>query len=361
MAEEKSKAATRDYAAESEAALDALGAIRADLTSDIISEEEKLRSEYQATIDSIKELTDAAEGDLVVQAQALAAIDDATANYQRRLAELAAAQQGVAAGTDAMTRSGRGLEAAQGAVGIAQAGISGGAAGVAGKLGPIGAIVAAVLGSLESVGSLGAQGIGDRLEGTNENIVKGIRELPELIGEVLPEIGSEFLEALIRALFEMADDLVVGIIEGTIDAAAFVVGQLPRILIEAFGNLIGDILTRIFPKVFGGDGEIPEGFEGMPDTGSDFGTTVFTDDKRMIEVLGSKDSGAMSIDRTGLYVVHQGEEIVQRNGRSTQSSGGGMSPGGGIQVVTTGVVAPGFMDLLSDAIREAQARGLVFG
>ena len=342
-------------------ALIRLAEIRSELNQDTISEEDAIRDEYERQMMALNAIERSLRGVQGAEESLALAREAANERYKRDLDAIAVVQEEIAVSADETAQRGRGLAAAQGAVGFAQAGVSGGAAGIAGNLGPIGDIVSAVLGILESVGSLGAQGIGDRLEQTNENIVKGIRELPELIGEVLPEVVSEFLEALIRALFETADDLVVAIIEGTIDAAAFVVGQLPRILIEAFGNLINDILTRIFPKMFGRGGEIPEGFEGMPDTGGDFGTTVFTDDKRMIEVLGSKDSGAMSIDRTGLYVVHQGEQIIQNNGRGTQSAGGGTTMGGGVQVVTTGVVAPGFMDLLSDAIREAQARGLVFG
>ena len=341
-------------------ALIRLAEIRSELNQDTISEEDAIRDEYERQMMALNAIERSLRGVQGAEESLALAREAANEQYKRDMDALEEQERAARARAEEERRASR-LSAAQGAVGFAQAGISGGAAGIAGNLGPIGDIVAAVLGILESVGSLGAQGIGDRLEQTNENIVKGIRELPELIGEVLPEVVSEFLEALILALSETADDLVVAIIEGTIDAAAFVVGQLPRILIEAFGNLINDILTRIFPKMFGRGGEIPEGFEGMPDTGGDFGTTVFTDDKRMIEVLGSKDSGAMSIDRTGLYVVHQGEQIIQNNGRGTQSAGGGTTMGGGVQVVTTGVVAPGFMDLLSDAIREAQARGLVFG
>jgi hypothetical protein len=349
----KIEKATRDYAAESQAALDSLAEMRADLLDDTLSEEDKLRATYRARLAAIKEYADAASGDLVVEAQAIELTEEAAKRLQRDLQALADEQQRVADTADAASRGELALAAAQRGVGIAQAGAEGSALAVASQMGPIGAIVAAVLGILEGLGKTGAAGVGERISELSENINQGLRELPALLAEALPDAVNESAGTFTEAFAEAAPHIVEGIGQGTFEVARYVLSEFPSILWDALKTLWEEIKS-IFG---GGDGNAGRNWLALLTGGT----------SEVIRGLGNigRDRGATQIDRAGIYFLHQDEQIVQRNGRPTQSADGGAAaaPGSGISVTVhaAGVLSPQFGDALADFIREQQARGLVFG
>lgn len=75
-----------------------------------------------------------------------------------------------------------------GVSGLLPAGMS----GLAGALGPIGAIA----GGLSAIGTMGAEGVEEKLEGITDSIAAGIRALPTILIDVIPE----FVVALVTEL-----------------------------------------------------------------------------------------------------------------------------------------------------------------
>jgi len=330
-----------------EAAIAALSAVEGALSAETISDQDAITSKYREQFRILSDLHKQLKGDEDARARIALARIELERQYNQELLNsidiegeiVTAAQQ-------------RDFSQAQRGIGIAQGVSSGSATGIASSFGPIGAIVAAVLGILEGLGKTGAEGVGDRVSEMSENINQGIRELPALIGEELPDAINASIGTFTEAILESLPELIAGIVEGSITAVQYLMGELPTILWEALKRLWEEI-----KGLFGGDGSSVNNWATVLTGGvSDLIGGIFG---------GGRDRGAMSIDRTGMYVVHQGEQIVQRNGRQTQSAhGGGSMPGGsGISVTVnaSGVMSPQFGDVLADFIREQQARGLVFG
>lgn len=99
--------------------------------------------------------------------------------------------------------------------------IAGGAASVAAGLGalsnPAGALSAlgpagAIAGGIAGIGALGADGVEQKLDELKNDLVNGIKALPEVIGEILPDfiaaLATELPEAIIRAIPELVRALL---------------------------------------------------------------------------------------------------------------------------------------------------------
>tara|TARA_Y100000592_G_scaffold42646_1_gene67776 strand:- start:167 stop:1849 length:1683 start_codon:yes stop_codon:yes gene_type:complete len=110
--------------------------------------------------------------DLVAQNE----IAEAAAQAAFRASQRQAAMSEVAGGLGALTNPGAAI----------------------GALGPIGAIVT----GLAQVGQLGAQGVEDQMRNLVDMIAAGIKALPEIFIDVLPEIGKVIVTELPRAMFE---------------------------------------------------------------------------------------------------------------------------------------------------------------
>lgn len=148
-------------------------------TQDGLTSEEALFQNATAAIQ-------AARGEITLQEMRLAIgtadlireqeIANAAANAAFRATQRQAAFGELAGGLQALTSPGAALAAA----------------------GPIGAIVAA----LAQVGQLGAQGVEEQLQGLVEAIGAGIKALPEIFIDVLPELGLIIVTELPKAMFE---------------------------------------------------------------------------------------------------------------------------------------------------------------
>jgi hypothetical protein len=325
------------------AAWDKLGAVRDKLTSDTMSEEEKILRQSMEYHAQILEIAEALEG--------VAGAEEQIAEYQQAATDwtvrrLEALQQMENVTGNIADNESRAMTAAQRGVSGAQAG-TGGPAGVASMFGPIGALIGAVLDLLQQ---LGEGELGNKLEDINDSIIEGIRQLPAFLGEQGPELVNEFTEALVKALAENADDLVVKLTAGFFDAIAFFVGQFPRLLVEA-----------IYQAVVEAWGAIRSGDAFTGGGGGRDVLSMFTGGLSEL-FMGGRDRGQMSIDRTGLYLLHRDEQVVSRNGRATQSASSGGGSGGGLSITVQGATgfSPEFADRLSDFFREQRARGVVF-
>jgi hypothetical protein len=338
------------------AALQALIDLRADLSAESLTAEQQADTQLRARLRLIEELgreLKDVEGIEERLAEARAMADE---EHARALEEMTQAQNDLAVATEqSVSRQQRAIQGLERGVGMAQSG-TGGAAGVASAFGPIGAIIGAILGLLEQAGG---GDLADKIGESNDNIVQGLKNLPALIGEELPEVFNDFLEEFLVGLTENADDIVTGVVAGTFEATNFLLAELPIALTMA--------LARLFEDMFSGEG-FWRGLVGADGKGGGLrgaGNLLTGGLSGLIENIatGGFDKGRMSIDRTGLYLLHKGNQVVSKNGRATQGTGqGGSSVGGGMSITVQGATgfSPEFADRLSDFFREQRARGVVF-
>jgi len=215
--------------------------------------------------------------------------------------------------------------------------------GAVGSAGPIGAIISAILGAVTMIGAAGADGVEEKLRGINDDIVNGIRALPEIIGEVLPELSGELVPDLISSLIEAAPELGLGIAESIWSTAGAIIGGLIDALIDGFKSAIAEGLGGTLGNLFGG-GDIGNALTGGLFSGWD-------------SFVGSFDSGSDFIDRTGLALVHRKEQITPEGGRQTGAAAfGGL--GGGPTINITGFIGADMLTELDRQMRISAGRGL---
>ena len=156
-----------------------------------------------------------------------------------------------------------------------------------------------------------------------------VQRLPEAITNGI--IGNaEFFESLFQAIIDLVIDLPFAI-------ARAILIDLPR----AIGNAIRDIFT------FGDNGGIGGFFESIGDRLRDLGSDIRS------FYGGSRQSGGF-VDRTGMYLLHQGEYIAPSNGAAPSSAAAAMSGGPAVSVsVQAAVVDPDIERRLVERIRNS--------
>jgi hypothetical protein len=178
--------------------------------------------------------------------------------------------------------------------------------------GPQGAAIAQALGALETIGRMGTDAIVQRLEDLGVNIIKGVAMLPELINRVLTELpytlGQAVAEAIKNAMTLGGSD-------------------------TSFGGKLEKLLNRF---TMGGYGFV-KGLAGGSAVGEGFAV-----------------GDAKYVNRTGLHLVHQGEQIRRSNGGQSStamhrmgSQGGGYGPP---IIIQTAAVSPDVLGGLADSI-----------
>lgn len=269
---------------------------------------------------------------------------------ERALADAAAAQAAAADATTADT------------VGTLLGLAGGNVGGLMAALGPVG-VVAQGLGAVGAAG--GAQGVREGLEGQVENILTGIRDLPEIVGEVLPDVAMSLARELPRALLEAAPDLVRASLEGQWEIAKFIITELPGVFYDA----VLDALKAFWDELKGlvqGDDE-KTFWQKTGNTAIDvtrvlaalasFGTSeaALWGAKKAGWELPRFDRGSEWVAETGLALEHRGEEIVPEGGRSRRVPAFG---GGGVTVNISGVVTPDVLVQLDQLLRGYAGYGL---
>jgi len=256
----------------------------------------------------------------VVELESISTMDMRVANASRAVMEVGPAATSAVTGdvtgaiTGGMTLAGGSAAAAAGPVGM-------------------------VLSALTSIGSMGgADGVEDAMAEWGQNLLDGIEALPEIVGKVIPEF-------------------IVGMVE-----------SLPAVIIEAIPALIG-AQGKAFRKLFV---ELPFYFaKGVWD-----GLTAWWDKVRSwVENLFSlaKDGGVVDqtkswlndvtggrvfeqggfVDRTGLAMVHAGEQVVPAGSTANAAQASRMGVGGGVTVqVNTAVLDPDTIPALVRLINE---------
>ena len=165
--------------------------------------------------------------------------------------------------------------------------------------GPVGSGVGSLVGGIASLGgSGGSEAVAAELEEFREDLLLGIRELPELFAEVIPDFARALAEELPAALLEVIPDLLAAI------------GDLMNPVSQA---------QRVFQGVEGLDIPIVSEVGGFLSDSIDFVRGI-----RDQLFGGSKDSGG-HIGKPGYYFLHPGEEVVRSNGQSSQRARSGGS------------------------------------
>lgn len=77
------------------------------------------------------------------------------------------------------------------------------AGGNLGALGPVGGAI----GALASIGELGAEGVEQKLEDLKDNIIDGVRALPAILVDIIPEFVAALAFELPRAIADALEDL----------------------------------------------------------------------------------------------------------------------------------------------------------
>ena len=238
------------------------------------------------------------------------ALDDMAAEFRASAREIKLA---VAAETAGMFES------------IASAG-TGNISGLLSMAGPGGVVAGGAVSALQTIsgGETGAgiiSGVDESLRQTSGEITSAITALPDIMTHVLPSVLVDFAEELMSILPE-------AIIEGGL---AWMLEFIPALMIEipiAMLRGIRDAFVQIwidvknfFRSLFG-KSEKSAGSVFAAETGLGGLSSAFESNQR----------GSQFVDRTGLRLLHAGEQVVPRGGRASQSAGG---MGGASQVNLT--------------------------
>lgn len=119
-------------------------------------------------------------------------------------------QGGGAGGTDVAGTIASALQVAGGNLSGVSGLLPAGMSGLAGALGPIGAIA----GGLSAIGTMGAEGVEEKLEGITDSIAAGIRALPTILIDVIPEFVAALITDLPIAIANALAEILQRIIEG---------------------------------------------------------------------------------------------------------------------------------------------------
>jgi len=206
------------------------------------------------------------------------------------------------------------LKIAPGLQGRMEARAGGAIAGAAGLVGG-GVVQGAQL--LAQLGETGADAVADQAEAFLEAIVAGLKELPKLLTDFLPELVGTLIPELLMGIHESLPDIIWGVLKAAVLLIKAALFDLPKALILGFAELFSDWWGKIrdfFKSVFS--------FGGV-------------DDQQF-------QAGTGHVDRTGMALVHQGESIIPKGGVAGQTTAASM--GGGVSApavtINTNVVDP---------------------
>lgn len=193
-------------------------------------------------------------------------------------------------------------------------------AGVVG--GPVGAGIAQAVGLLAQIGQEGAGGVAEKLLGFTEDIANGIRAIPAIIRDVIPEFVTSLISELIPALVDAGPDLAAAQLELMAKLPILMAQALAEVLIDALNPVnVGQRIGGLFESI----ASIPSSFQ----------------------------SGGV-VNRTGLALVHEGDRFTSSQGQGTGTTNAALARvgGGGMIVNVQGSVygVDDLIDVLSNRL-----------
>ena len=202
--------------------------------------------------------------------------------------------------------------------------------GLMGQMPAFGGWWGAIIQLLLTIGREGADKIGENIDGMRDDVIAIPKELGLLLGEELPAAIAKGLGGtFIKELAENLDDILVGLLIKLPEALTMVGPILIMNMAEAFLIAGQEIVTRFFSFKAG---ETAQG-AGITSTADAWQALRDT----FLEGPRGRgfQSGTAFVDRTGLALLHRGEEVVPAGGvgRSpTRGIRGGVGPSGGVHL-----------------------------
>lgn len=162
----------------------------------------------------------------------------------------------------------------------------------AAAFGPFGGLASGVAG----IGQMGATGVRNKLFDFKEDIEAGLRALPEILTEVIPDFAGALVSDLPPAIARSLAELLLGN-----RSQADLNGNGDVTMLERAGSLAKRNLV--------GFGQLA--------------TLGFGDDLLRLARGGNSRAVGGYVDTTGIALVHQGERIVQSHDAARMAGGGG--------------------------------------
>ena len=210
----------------------------------------------------------------------------------------------------------------------------GAALGAAGASNPFLAALMAIVQLLEGLGKVGAEGIRTVLEEHRDNVAQGIRELPELLAEVIPDFAVSFPKAIVAAILEtipiLIQELVAAAPDMFLDSLITAFFEIPKMIVEAISP-------------FDSDGKIgvKEQRKQREQEFEDAGLGAAT--------------GITSVEADGMFRLHKGETVIPSTGTGT---GTGMEQarragaGANVNINVSGILGPESIRQLIDQLNQ---------
>ena len=112
-------------------------------------------------------------------------------------------------------------------------------------MGPQGAAIGAALSALQKVGELGASGVRDQLTGLTDDLSAGIRDLPSILADVLPDVFEKGIPSIVEALVEAAPEIALASVKAQVSLVEMLLSDLP----QAVGAGMWDALEKFWGEL----------------------------------------------------------------------------------------------------------------
>jgi len=209
----------------------------------------------------------------------------------------------------------------------------------------LGAVGISGAGSVVALLAEGPKAIRETAADLQKSLMTAMKTLPIALGEIIPEVMTELPGALIEAM----PQLIAGMVEATPKMMKAVAIDLPiafmRAIVDAdwsrMAQSIGESFKAWWESIkqwvidlfsFGLSNRNDENLEWWR-------LRAKWQERNKDDETGSFAVGARFVDRTGMALIHQGEQIVPRGGSTTGTAARTMGGGGGVNVtINTNVV-----------------------
>ena len=105
--------------------------------------------------------------------------------------------------------------------------------------------VGQALTALQKVGELGASGVRDQLTGLTDDLSAGIRDLPSILADVLPDVFEKGIPSIVEALIEAAPEIALASVKAQVSLVEMLLSDLP----QAVGAGMWDALEKFWGEL----------------------------------------------------------------------------------------------------------------
>lgn len=172
-------------------------------------------------------------------------------------------------------------------------------------------------------------------------LVNGLAAIGKMGTDEIVDALKESIGGVIKAIFEVIPELIV-------ELPFVLIETLPKLLFDALQKFVQSIAEALFPKREERRKREEERIRLRDRFGIAGGAVVAGegDPARTLGVLvrnlfsgGKKHAGTAHVDRSGMFLLQQGEQVVPSSGTTTQGMARRMGGGGGVNVtIQTNVV-----------------------